>query len=432
GTESEPQLGGAGEPIEYALRMVQFSQSERLDHLLNTRQLTLNHMDELALMMAQFHQKTKRVSGQSLCGTPEIVCGLVKETLDQLKSSAAGKQEKSNLGQLERWFESQSVKLKNIFEQRKQNGFVRECHGDAHLANMVLFKGEIILFDCIEFSENLRWIDTASEMAFTVMDLESRMAPQLAARFLNQYLEITGDYEALSVLFFYKFYRALVRAKVSGILISHQGLTEDEKQQAQTEYKRYLDLAKVYTQPPKPILVITHGISGTGKTTHTASLLEELGAIRLRSDVERKRMFGLESHEKSDAALKIEMYSVQANQRVYEKLIHLARRGLENGLSIIVDGTFLKYDERKIFKDLAAKVKVPFVILDFTAPVEILRERIQNRLRQAKDASEADTAVLDKQLKWQEPLTTDELADAIAVSPQNGLDAKKIRSFISP
>ncbi|MCK5394748.1 MAG: AAA family ATPase, partial [Gammaproteobacteria bacterium] len=280
-----------------------------------------------------------------------------------------------------------------------------------------------VAFDCIEFNAKLRWIDVISEVAFLVMDLQDRKQPQLANRFLNSYLELTGDYNGLSVLPFYLCYRAMVRAKVNTLRLKQNDLTDEERKNAIDEFESYLELAITYTRQPAPKLIIMRGLSASGKSTVSQKLLDVIGAIRIRSDVERKRLFGITStdtaSDKIDSNINTGIYSKNASQLTYAKLIELASIIIEAGYSIIIDAAFLKHEQRKPFQKLAEQLKAPYVILEVTAPEDILRQRIAQR---KDDVSDADLAVLEYQLSNWQPLLEEEISTAVPVDTSELLD----------
>jgi predicted kinase len=201
---------------------------------------------------------------------------------------------------------------------------------------------------------------------------------------------------------YYKVYRALVRAKVANIRATQE--SGESQHQCEKERDRYLTLAASFIQTPMPRLAITHGFSGSGKTYGSQKILEEWGAIRLRTDVERKRMFGGGRSDVGSGS-----YTLEITDQVYAHLLRQSENLLREGYSVIVDGTFLKASQRKLFFDLAKKQHLSFQILDFDFPENILEERISKRLHEGQDASEADLKVLKYQQKSQEPLTEEEL-----------------------
>ena len=155
-----------------------------------------------------------------------------------------------------------------------------------------MFEGQVTVFDCIEFNEPFRWIDVINDLAFLLMDLEARREPGLANLVLNHYLEYRGDFEALPLLPLYKAYRALVRAKIALFTLANPGLTDGEKAELMQRYRDYAQLAEDYSAIPNRYLLATTGLSASGKSCVSAAMAQELGLIRLRSDVERKRLHG--------------------------------------------------------------------------------------------------------------------------------------------
>jgi len=313
--------------------------------------------------------------------------------------------------------ESEHAARLPVFGRRKADGFVRECHGDLHLNNIAVIDGEVVVFDCIEFNDELRWIDVMSEIAFTTMDLADRGRPDLAHRFVNAYLESTGDYAGVAVCPFYLVYRAMVRAKIAYLRLG-QLEPGDERAALVAEYRGYVDLASHYARAPHPALVITHGLSGSGKTTLSQGLLEWIGAIRIRTDVERKRLHGLDARSRSGSGLGEGLYAAEATERTYRRALELAEAVAAAGGVAIVDGTFLKRWQRDLYRSRAEQLGLPFVILAFSASDAALRARIVARAQRATDASEADIGVLDGQLRAREPLAADERAYVVDIDAE--------------
>jgi hypothetical protein len=370
--------------------------------------------------VAGFHTNTAVAAERSSFGDPEQVYQPVAENFTQIRQHIHTSKYSQQLDTLEHWSKSKFDSLKPVFEQRKHDGYVRECHGDMHLRNLVWFNGEPLAFDCLEFNPALRWIDTLSEVAFLVMDLQDRNQPELAQRFLNAYLELCGDYRGMRVFHFYQVYRALVRAKVDAIRAGQQGITEADKLEAERSFHAYLELARSYTRLAKPKLIITRGLSASGKSTLTQPLLEVMGAIRIRSDVERKRLFGIHADTDSAAGIGKGIYSVEAGIKTYEQLLALADALLDAGITVIVDAAFLKYEQRRPFGELAQYKQTPFIILQFSAAAETLRRRIKAR---TDDVSDADLSVLEHQLDTVKPLRESELSSLIEIDTEQAFDA---------
>ncbi len=414
GSSSAPVPGGAGEVIEYAVKMVQFPEAARLDRMLARGELLTEHVDLLAQELAEFHARIAVADADRPFGDPEHVLEPVTQNFTQIRTRLEA-QDQTQLRRLEIWSAMSFGELRNIFENRKRDGCVRECHGDAHLANMVWIDGRVTLFDCLEFNDNLRWIDVMSELAFLVMDLDDRGRSDLARRALNAYLENTGDYAGLTVFRFYQVYRALVRAKVACIRFGQGGLSDEDKRVARAEYRGYANLAERYTQPAPAALIMTHGLSGSGKTWLSQQLLESLDAIRVRSDIERKRLHGLAPGERSGSGIDSGIYSADASQRTYARLAQLATMILRAGHSVIIDAALLRRVQRDEMRAVAEQERARFVILDMQMPESILHARLEQRRRQKNEASEAGMTVLQHQLAAREPLSDDEQGHALTI-----------------
>ena len=428
GTREQPVLRGTGEAIEYAIKMVQFPQQAQLDNMLANGELEKYHMDAIADLVAGFHTNTDIAAEKSNFGDAEHVYQPVAENFTQIRQHLHSGKYDEQLDALEDWSKSKFSSLKPVFEQRKRDGYVRECHGDMHLRNLVWYNGEPLAFDCLEFNPALRWIDTLSEVAFLVMDLQDRNQPELAQRFLNSYLEHCGDYQGMRVFHFYLAYRALVRAKVDAIRAGQYGIAKAEKQEAEEEFHAYLELARSYTRHSRPKLVITRGLSASGKSTLTQPLLEIMGAIRIRSDVERKRLFGINMDTRSAAGIDAGIYSAEAGIKTYQQLLLLADALLEAGITAIVDAAFLKDEQRRPFRELALKKHMPFVIVEFSAAAETLRQRIQAR---SQDVSDADLSVLEHQLATAEPVHENERSCLIEIDTEEAFDVKRLLAEIN-
>lgn len=410
GTPQQPVLNGAGITIEYAVKMRQFPQEALLDHMLECGQLGPAAVDEVAREVARFHAMIAATPAPTEFGTPAAVQQPVMENFAQIAERSAGRPEGNMLAVLKEWSMAEFTRQHENLAARKENNYIRECHGDLHLGNMTWINGAVTLFDCIEFNPNLRWIDVMSDAAFVIMDLHDRGRSDLAQRFLNSYLEQSGDFDGLRVLNYYLVYRAMVRAKVACIRGCQEGLDEEHQRHAWEQARTYLELASRFTRSTRPCLIITHGYSGSGKTTATQYLLEHSSAIRVRSDVERKRLFGLAPHERSQSGLNAGIYSADAHNQTYRRLEQVAREILQAGYPAIVDAAFLKQAERREFQAMADELKVPFVILHLQADNTTLRQRISGRQEQGKDASEATLQVLERQFQNSEGLAPEEIA----------------------
>ena len=423
GTVDHPQWAGKGDAIEFAIKMRAFPQQAQLDRVLAKGDLQAKQIDILAKHIARFHEQIDIADVDSTYGDPKNIFQPIEENFKQIREHVKDNQALRSLTELERWSRSTGEALQPLLFHRKAAGFIRECHGDMHLRNIAWVDEAPLVFDCIEFNPALRWIDVMSDVAFLVMDLQDRKQPELAQRFLNIYLEHTGDYAGICVLRFYLVYRALVRAKIDAIRVDQVGISREEKNEAEKDFFEYLKLALSYVQPAIPQLIITCGMSASGKSTVTWPVLEQLGAIRIRSDVERKRLFGLVAEDVGREALGEGIYSTRATETTYRKLAELAAQILDAGYSVIVDAVFLHYRQREQFRKLAETRQLPFTILECTADADILRQRIVQR---KNDVSDADTDVLEMQLsKWQQ-LQGDEHSNAMTIDTGTPVDINRL------
>jgi len=414
GTFERPSLQASGEPIEYAVRMRQFPQSGLLSTLAAQHALTAEHIDALAARVPAMHAAVSIAEKHSEYGLPDDIHHWVMENFDHIRPALREARQRQQLDIIEHWCQQAFDNKRDLLEQRRGDGFVRECHGDLHLGNLAIIEGDITPFDGIEFNPQLRWIDVISEVAFLVMDIQDRGYPRLACRLLNAYLQHTGDYFGLTLLRYYLVYRALVRAKVA-VLRQTQARSTLDEQDAWYEYASYMKLASRYVKRPLPALIITHGVSGSGKSFYASRLAEQLGAIQVRSDLERKRLHGYPAGADTQSGIKSGMYSSVASERTYEQLALLARTVIGAGYPVIIDATFLQFARREQFRLLSGALAVPFVLLHFEADKDTLYARIRERQAAAEDPSEAGIEVLEAQLASQERLTPTEIADVISV-----------------
>lgn len=428
GTIKNPEVDGSGPVLEYAVRMRRFPSNGLLSQHID--RLTPELVDSLAVRVAAFHARIDSTDVDNPCGSPDLVYVPMQENFNLIRVLEHEPQVIAQLDHLERWAQRTHADLSGTLAARKADGFVRECHGDMHLGNITLIDDEAVIFDGIEFSRDLRWIDTISEISFLVMDLEKRGRTELAQRFLNSYLEQSGDYDGLELLAFYKAYRALVRAKVAAIRLGQDDLAEEERVRLKQDLHDYIDLAESYTRVGQPAVVITHGASGSGKSFSARLLAMWLPAVQVRSDVERKRLSGLEPQADSGSVPWAGMYSEESTWKTYQRLLDLAEDLVAYGFIAIVDATFLKQEQRRLFADMADRMLVPFVILDMQFAEEVLHARVRSRVERGHGVSEADEKILDMQLETAEPLTRKEQASVVMVTEDHPLSISEIRKHI--
>lgn len=406
GDPARPRMGGEGEPLEYAVRMREFPQEAQLDRVLERGALGTDEVDELADTLARFHAGAAVARPGDGYGGPEEVAAVVRANFDLTERFVPEWIPAERYRHLSEWSDAFLAAHRDTIAGRLADGFVRECHGDAHLQNIALVDGRIEIFDCIEFNPAFRFTDVMAEIAFTRMDLDARGRPDLGWRVLNRYLEVGGDYAGLALLPLYLSYRAYVRAKVTL-------LGPDTPQKAEVA-RRQVDLADAYTRPGRPALLLMHGVTGTGKTTVSTELVERLGAVRIRSDAERKRLAGV-AREHRATAVGGGIYSPDMTRGTYDRLHALAEGVLAAGYTVVLDATYLKEWQRRAARETAERAGVPWWIVHCRAPREELIYRVERRAERPDAISDANVEVLHAQLKAAEPLAGDEVSRVVLV-----------------
>jgi hypothetical protein len=397
---------GATPAVEFAVKITQFPDGAIADQLLDNDSLTATDLAGLARQLAEFHQTLE----------PATAGPRDKRILTNLSEleSAGSEGQAGPIAEIGAWLRSAIARWSDRIADRDAAGRIRECHGDLHLGNIVRIDGRLIAFDCLEFSRDLRTIDVIDEVSFLFMDLMAHQRLDLAFGFLNDYLEVSGDFSGLRLLRLYATHRALVRAKV----------------EPAGEANRYLETALELARSTPPFCLITHGLSGSGKTTIAGPLAARLNAVHLRSDVERKRLHGLESTDRENAGVEQGLYAPDKTEAIYRHLAAMAEAALDGGIGVIVDASFLSRRYRDLLRSLASKRDARFAILNLEAPVEVLEQRIAQRNRQCSDASDADLSVLDHQLKTADTFGPDEAAWIVSVATDTAVDTDRLAATI--
>ena len=428
------EAGGDGEPIEWAVRLRQFDEAGRLDRLLDDGGLSSQGCTELGVEMARIQDRLEIADVSTPWGTPEAVASAIDTTLARL--CAHRPEHRERVDALQRDVHRRLAASRAAIEARRRAGRVRQCHGDLHLANLVRHEGRFVAFDSIEFSDTLRWIDVASDVAFLAMDLESRGRADLAATFTSSWIEAADDHQAVCVLPVYMIYRASVRASVAAIRSSQAAVgpraDPAAAATAAAETDRYLALAERLLRARHPLLVATSGVSGSGKTTIAGAVAAAIGGVRIRSDVERKRLAGLAPNERPrTAADETSLYSPDATRRTYARLAELARLILGAGTSVVVDAACNRRWERRVLADAARAAGVTLIWLSLEVPEAVAVSRVAARQATGSDASDASVEVVRAQYAAREPILPEEFTPApgehsqeslITVSPDDLVD----------
>ncbi len=410
--DSRPREGrrASDSPVlEYLVRMRRFPPGALFSERVAAGTLTLDDVTRLARTLAAFDRTAPIQRDPAIAGAVAREAAKVIGQLRTLAASQGTDAQRAAVRGLAAWFDEQGARLHGVFRTRLQTGRVRDVHGDLHLANAVVLDDGVTAFDCLEFDDNLRRIDVIGDVAFLSMDLHAHGCPALANRLVDAWCEAADDHAAMAVLPFHHVYRACVRALVAWLAPKPSAGDVD----------RYLRTAERLANAPRPpALTITHGPSGSGKSFAAARLVELEGGLRLRSDVERKRLAGLSPLADSRAA-GLDLYTHEWTNRTYARLESLADATLTAGAPVVVDAAFLRRPERQRFAALARWHGVPFRIIDCRADTATLRARVAQRASLGNDPSEANAAVIDRQLTSIDPLDAHERA-ACYVMPLDG------------
>lgn len=402
------RLGGDGEPVEYGVTMRQFPQEALFSSLFERGDLTGTLLQDLAKILADFHRQAPTNDYIRSFGEIPKIRQSIDENYDQTEQYVGGPQTQQQFDETREYTDRFFADRSDLFAQRVQQDWIRECHGDVHLRNICLWEGKIHLFDCIEFNEPFRFVDVMFDIAYIVMDLDNGNCPELANLFLNTYIEQTGDWEGLQVLPLYLSRQAYVRAKVSSFLLEDPQtpgtmeesgadatpgyqelgtklLTVSEAQRKAAQFSaRYYTLAWKYTRrPEKGQLWLMAGLSGSGKSTTARLLAQQLGAIHLRSDAVRKHLAGIPLDQPGDSAL----YTPEMTQKTYDRLLELGLLLTSQGYPVILDAKYDRQATRATVLEAAQKHNLPLQILHCTAPLEVLKTRLEQRQGDVSDAT---------------------------------------------
>ena len=420
------RVGDDSNVVEYALKMLQFAPGQRLDLQLDEGRVTTDDIRKLAVTVADFHQRVARIPFTDERKAFELVRSPVVENFPYVRRAL----DDELVNRIEYWSAKYLDRLRPRLMARHRDGYVRECHGDLHLANLARLKSGIVPFDCIEFNPTLRNIDVISDFAFLAMDLVYRGRPDLAYTLINRYLERSGDYDGMELFGLYFVYHCMIRAKVAAIRHDERSASGD-RQHDIDEIRHHCEVALDWIDKKPPILIAMHGYSGSGKTWASSRLLQALPAIRLRSDIERKRLFGLEETQPSGAAVGSGVYSEHATRAVYEHLCELAGKLVRWGYNVILDATFIARGERDRAEALAARAGVPLVLVRTEAGDAIVASRVRHRAIAGNVASEADAEVLAHQLEFGDELTARELERSALIRTDGMVDWGRVLDEIA-
>jgi uncharacterized protein len=413
GTPAAPRVGATdAPPFEHALRMVQFDPQLELTQLLQTGTVAAGELREFGQRIALMHATAAVAASAANFGAPDHAHRITLDNFAEIARVLPGRDEARQLGLLRSHAQRLLEASRSLLEQRRQGGKVREGHGDLHCGNVVRWQGSLVAFDGLEFDPGLRFIDVANDLAFLTMDLAVHGRADLRREALQAWLEVSGDFEAVALLPYFELYRALVRAKVAALRGQQ---ARGQAAGAATLAHQYLDWAVAQVERPRPRLVVMAGLSGSGKTWLARRIAARCEALIVRSDIERKRLAGLQPLDTSASAPDAGIYSREFNEHTYQRLRECAGYCLQGHESVIVDAANLRRGERELFITAGREHAADVAIVRCVAPLEVLKRRVAGRAAAGADASEATVSLLDRQPSYWEPFNRDEQSHVVTV-----------------
>lgn len=412
---------GSGTVIDYAVKMNRLPEDRMLDRLLAEGKVGVDEMVQIAEVIAPFHLKARRAAEIDACGDAAVISGNWRENFRQAAHFIGTTITSAEFAELKQWVERFFEENGELFRARIAGGFIRECDGDLHSGNICL-ADRVCIFDCIEFNDRFRYIDTAADLSFLLMDLEYSGRPDLSAALLERYRELTGDPGTGALLDFYKMYRAFVRGKVITLRLGEPGLPQAEHDELAQRARRYFRLARGYTfrEQLVPALVITCGVTGSGKSTLARALARELGLEIRRSDVVRKELAAPEAVETSrqeGRPYRGGIYTEDMDRATYATLLAAAERELSGGRGIVIDATFRRAADREPFRELAERLRAKFFIVETHCPEESARQRLEARLDDPQEVSDGRWEHYHRQLAEFEPPAAGESIRVLTTLP---------------
>ena len=395
-------MGGQGEVIEYAVKMCRLSQEAMMDMLLTNNQVSTEMVARVAQRLVEFHQKAETNAGISAFGGLNAIKINTEENFTQTEKYIGKTISQEEYQRIREYTDSFVEENASLFRRRVEGGRIKDCHGDLHAAH-ICFTNGICIYDCIEFNDRFRYCDIASEVAFLAMDLDHYGRADLSDAFVNAYIDMSQDRELSQLLNFYKCYRAYVRGKVESFKLDDPYITKAEKRQTLDIASSYFDLADSYIRS-KPILFITAGLIGTGKTTLAQALARRLGLVVISSDVTRKQLASISVTEHRFEEFNTGIYSAEFSRKTYDKMFSQAKDILSGGRSVILDASFSRAEERLKAKGLAEKLGTDFFVVECRLDAESIKQRLAERLKEST-TSDGRWEIYEPQKRQFEPVT---------------------------
>jgi uncharacterized protein len=419
------EINGDGDVVDYAVKMKQFPQGNIMANLLKKDKITTDYLDELIDSLVSFYEASPSTDEIAKYGSPSSVKQNIDENFEQTENKIDVTISKEQFQHIKQANELFFKEKKDVLNQRKKNGFIKSCHGDLHSGNIVLFNDSLCVFDCIEFNKRFRYIDIASDIGFFAMDLDIQNKPFLSSYLISEYIEKSKDASLLEVLNLYKSYRAYVRGKVLGFQLDDPHIEKQKKDRLLKQISTYFSLSSYYAslmniqvKQKQPLVFITSGLTGTGKSTIAGKIAVDYNALVINTDIVRKEVAGVDKFERHLDNPNTGMYSPERVHQTYEKVMDYAEKQLKQGQNVILDATFQKRKHQRMAKDLASKYDASFIPLYCTCPEQKAKEWLEERMK-SKSVSDGRWEIYQMQKKSFEMFTDEEKPIIIDTSEQD-------------
>ncbi len=377
-TKGQISLGGKGKAIEYAVKMRYLPQQKMMNVLLEKEQVTPEMVEKVAQILADFHRRAETNEEISTYGSIKAIRVNTEENFSQTEKYIGKTISPAQYERIKNFTDGFVRENEALLNQRVKTGRIRDCHGDLHAAH-ICFTDGICIYDCIEFNDRFRYCDIASEIAFLAMDLDHYGFADLSRSFVKAYITRSRDNDILKLLDFYKCYRAYVRGKVESFKTDDPYISEAEREKTRTAASGYFDLADAYTRK-KPLLFITVGLVGTGKSTVARALAKRLGLTVISSDITRKKLAGVSPTEHHFEGFSGGIYTPDFTRQTYDAMFAEAKDILVSGDSVVLDASFIRREERLKAKQIAEAASADFLIVETVLAEDIIKERLARRL----------------------------------------------------
>jgi len=412
-----------GKIVDYAVKMIQFDQDRLMSNLLKNHFIRNEDIKNIVKILKTFYSNLSSSDKIKEFGDISTITKNTEENFEQTQNVIGLTISKETYEHIKDSTRAFIKSHESLFRQRIKEGHIKDCHGDLHSGNMVIDKnGFITIFDCIEFNERFRYSDVAADIGFLAMDLDYQNFPSHSAYLIHEYIKRSNDKTLLEVLNFYKCYRAYVRGKVLGFMLSTD-LNKKTEKKIIAKANKYFELSSYYADlfsctvdtNRKPILFLMHGLAGTGKSTIAHKISTDYNAIEIGTDIVRKKMAGMNKYQHQYDEFGKGLYSSEKTDDTYREVIKEAENHLQKGKNCILNGTFLQKKHRDWALDMATQYGVKMIIVHCTCNEEDIKERFTERAVE-KSVSDGRLDIYVKQKKEYQPLHENDIVMVINTS----------------